>query len=206
MKIEKLTENKIRVIINSNELGLNHISVHSLMTKALETQEIFSDILKKAEKEVNFYTDGCKLLIETFSSLDDIFVFTITKYLPENDTKKKKLTAKRKSFNKISQHSICRFETFDTFCHFCNKIKCLHRIDVNKLAKNTALYLWKDTYFLVLRDIHTSCDEVNLFYSALSEFGKPLSFSDNFESKLLEHGKVVIKKDAIRVGIKYFVV
>lgn len=201
MKIEKLTENKIRVIINSNELGLNNISVHSLMTKAIETQDIFSDILKRAEKEVDFHTDGCKLLIETFSSLDDVFVLTITKYLPDNDSKKKKLIAKRKSFDKMSQHAVCQFANFDIFCEFCNS---LHRIDTNKLAKNIALYLWKDTYYLVLRNINTKYENRNLFYSTLSEFGKLLSFSNSFESKLLEHGKVIIKKNAIDVGIQFF--
>ena len=75
MKIEKLTENKIRVIVNVDELGLNNVNVHSILSKEVEIPEIFSVILKKAEKEVDFHTDGCKLLIEAFSSLDDIFVF-----------------------------------------------------------------------------------------------------------------------------------
>lgn len=204
MKIEKLTENKIRVILNSDELGLNNITVHSLMTRAIETQEIFSDILKRAKKEVNFDTDGCKLLIETFSSLDDIFVFTITKYSPDSDSKKKKLIAKRKSFHKAIQHAVCYFEDFDTFCEFCKALKCLHRIDTNKLAKNVALYSWKDSYYLILRDINSAYENVNLFYSTLSEFGKLLSFSNGFEYKLLEHGKVIIRKNALSTGFKYF--
>lgn len=205
MKIEKLTENKIRVIINSDELGVNNMNVHNIMTKAMETHEIFSTILKKAEEEVDFNTDGCKLLIEALSSLDDIFVFTITKYLPDNnDLKKKKLIAKRKSFNHMTRRAICSFESFDIFCEFCNAIKCLPKINGSELVKNTSLYLWKDTYYLVLRNINIQYKNINLFYSTLSEFGKILSFSDNFEYKLLEHGKVMIKKDAIGVGIKFF--
>lgn len=204
MKIEKLTENKIRVIINSDELGINNINFYNIMTKAIETQEIFSDILKKAEKEVGFHTDGCKLLIEAFSSLDDIFVFTITKYLPDNNFKKKKLIAKRRSFDKMSQQAICCFESFDAFCEFCKAINCLHRVDSSKLAKNITLYLWKDTYYLILKNINTKYENINLFYSTLSEFGKLLSFSNVFEYKLLEHGKVLIKKNAIDIGIKFF--
>ena len=80
MKIEKLTENKIRVIINSQDLKDNHIDLHTLMTKTLENQSLFFDMLSKAEQVVGFYTDGCRLLIEAFSFADDIFVFTITKY------------------------------------------------------------------------------------------------------------------------------
>lgn len=38
MKIEKLTENKIRIIINSSDLENSNIDVKLLMSKALETR------------------------------------------------------------------------------------------------------------------------------------------------------------------------
>ncbi len=196
MKIEKLTENKIRVIINTDELGENHINLHNIMTKAIETQDFFSLMLKKAEKEVDFHTEGCKLLIEAFSSLEDVLVFTITKYLPDSETRKKKLVVKRKSFDKTSKLAVCQFENFEVFCEFCNSIKSLHKIEIAKLAKNTALYSWKDSYYLVLRNINTTYPSINLFYSTISEFGKLLSYS--------EHLKVLIKKNAIDVGISFF--
>lgn len=204
MKIEKLTENKIRVIINTDELGENHINLHNIMTKAIETQDFFSLMLKKAEKEVDFHTEGCKLLIEAFSSLEDVLVFTITKYLPDSETRKKKLVVKRKSFDKTSKLAVCQFENFEVFCEFCNGLKSLHKIEIAKLAKNTALYSWKDSYYLVLRNINTNYQPIHLFYSTLSEFGKLLPYSEHFEFKLLEHGKVLIKKNAIDVGINFF--
>ncbi len=204
MKIEKLTENKIRVIINSDEFGTNDLNVHSLMTKAIEKQDIFGTILKKAEKEVSFYTDGCKLLIEAFSSLEDVFVFTITKFSPDNESKKKKLIAKRKSFHRQSDYAICQFQTFDAFCEFCNSIKSLHKIEVAKLAKNITLYEWKHNYYLILKHVNIQYENISLFYSILSEFGKLLSFSEDFETKLLEHGNIIIKKNAIDIGINFF--
>lgn len=206
MKIEKLTENKIRVIINSNELGDNNVNLHNIMTKSLETQDIFSNILKKAEKEVDFHTDGCKLLIEAFSSLDDVFVFTITRYLPDNEiNNKKKIIAKRKTFKKPCKLAVCEFQDFEVFCDFCNNIKSLHSLALSKIAKNIALYFWKDSYYLVLKNISPTYDGVNLFFSTLSEFGRLLSCSEHFEFKLIEHGKVLIKKNAIDVGINFFV-
>ena len=54
MKIEKLTENKIRVIMRSEELGLNNLNTTNSIVRAIETQEIFLEILKRAEKEVDF--------------------------------------------------------------------------------------------------------------------------------------------------------
>ena len=52
--------------------------------------------------------------------------------------------------------------------------------------------------------MNTKYEKLNLFYSKISEFARLLSFSDSFEAKLLEHGNVVIKKNAIDVGIQFF--
>lgn len=204
MKIEKLTENKIRVIIHPEELGLSNVNLHNIVTRSIETQDVFLDILKKAEEEFDFCTDGYKLLIEAFSSLEDTFVFTITKYLPDSNLKKKKLVAKRKSFNKLNHDFICCFEDFELFCEFCSSIKNLHKSKNGKPFKDATLYLWKNNYYLILKNLNPKYETINLFYATVSEFGKLLSFSNHFESKLLEHGKVLIKKNAIDVGIRFF--
>lgn len=207
MKIEKLTENKIRVIINSNELSIPNNNNNNIIINGIESQELFLDILKRAEKEVNFYTDGCKLLIETFSSLDDFLVFTITKYISNDNTKnitKVKPVAKRKSFIKPNKHAICLFENFDVFCEFCNAIKSMYNVYFEKLVNNSSLYLWEDSYYLILRNTDVKYEKSDMLYSMLSEFANGISFSNNFESKLIEHGKTIIKKNAISVGIKFF--
>ena len=80
MKIEKLTENKIRVIVNSEDLKNNNLDYQTIMEKPIESQKLFLEMLLKAEKEVGFYTEGYKLLVEAFSSSDGVFDFTITKY------------------------------------------------------------------------------------------------------------------------------
>lgn len=211
MKIEKLTKDKIRVILNSDEIDLSGINLHSIMTKAIETQGFFFNILQKAEKEVDFHTDGCKLLIEAFASLDDIVVFTITKYSVDDikkyveETKNKKLIVKRKSFDNIGQDIICRFEDFNTFCDFCRFVKSLHNINAGKLARSSKLYLLHNSYYLVLKNVNTQYEKIKLFFSALSEFGKLSTFSNSFEYKLLEHGEVIIKKNAIKVGMQFLV-
>ena len=44
MKIEKLTENKIRVIVNTEDLKENDIDFNLLMNKSMETQNLFFEI------------------------------------------------------------------------------------------------------------------------------------------------------------------
>lgn len=209
MKIEKLTENKIRVIINDEDLKQNHTDLHTIMTKSLENQGLFLNILSKAEKEVGFYTENCKLLIEAFSTPDDLFVFTITKY-SENDFKDvllnspKKLKVKRKAVNINNTDAIYQFNGFEEFCNFCNCIKSKNQFDITKLSKHISLYLYNNTYYLILSNIKTDYKNIKIFYNTISEFGKFVSNSNTFKTKLLEHGTSIIKKNAISIGIKYF--
>ena len=209
MKIEKLTENKIRVIINDEDLKQNHTDLHTIMTKSLENQGLFLNILSKAEKEVGFYTENCKLLIEAFSTPDDMFVFTITKY-NETDFKDilpntpKKLTVKTKSVNINNSNSIYKFDSFDEFCNFCNCINNKNQFEINKLSKHISLYLYNDTYYLILSNININYKNIKIFYNTISEFGKFVSNSNTFKTKLIEHGNSIIKKNAISIGIKYF--
>lgn len=212
MKIEKLTENKIRIIIKPEDLPNDEIDITSLFSSsAIETERLFFKMLEKAEKELNFHTEGCKLLIEAFSSSDDILVFTITKYIPVGNNlniehiPKRRLTVKRKSVNLTKKHAIYQFDNFETFCDFCNCINKIHEFDTNKFAQNISLYLYNDTYFLIVKNIDINYKFMNRFYSSVSEFAKSSSYSSNFESKLLEHGKIIMKKNAIGLAIEYFV-
>lgn len=210
MKIEKLTENKIRVIVNPSDLGSNDLDIHLLMNKALEGHQFFANMLEKAKKEVGFDTDGCKLLIETFSSPEDFLVFTITKSSPKElkedlDFSKKKLTVKRRTLSVNEKNAIYKFSDFDTFCNFCHCIANKEFFNINKLSKDISLYLYNGTYYLIIKNINTTYAYLRTFYSVASEFLIPVRFSDVFLHKLSEYGKVIMKKNAISLGIKYFV-
>ena len=209
MKIEKLTDNKIRIIVNPSDLEIEQIDLHSLMSKAFEGQNFFIKILEKAKKEVGFNTDGCRLLIEAFSSTDDILIFTITKFSLKDsnlhtETPKKKLTVKRKSIDFLEKQAIYTFNNFDEFCDFCECINKLNNFDIKQFSKNISLYLYNNTYYLIIKNINISYEYVKIFYSIASEFSRLVTFSSNFENKLIEHGKVIIKRNAITTTIKHF--
>lgn len=209
MKIEKLTENKIRIILNQSDLNVKDFDIHLITSKTLEYQNFFADMLKQAKKEVGFNTDGCKLLIESFTS-DDTMIFTITKYSLEEiknskNTSKNKLTVKRKTLNISNKHAIYQFKNFDEFCSFCECISKNNDCDIKKLSKNVSLYSYHNTYYLLVKNIDTSYKHIKTFYYIASEFSSLEAFSFAFENKLIEHGEVIIKKNAITIGIKYFV-
>ena len=208
MKIEKLTENKIRVIVNSEDLKNNNLDYQTIMEKPIESQKLFLEMLLKAEKEVGFYTEGYKLLVEAFSSPDGLFVFTITKYIekPNTPSNKPKVTPKKKikNVNPKSNTSIYKFSSFEEFCEFCTAMHNIPNFQSKQLAKTIAFYLFNDTYYLILSNINTESAYIHVFYSTISEFASLASHSETFKMKLLEHGKAIMKRNAIETGIKYF--
>ena len=207
MKLEKLTENKIRVIFNLEDLEKNNITFEDFVSNAIEFQSFFVQMLDKAEKELGFVTKDCKLLIESFSSSEEIFVFTITKFNKETTKKTfshigKTVTVKKKQLSLSSSNLVYSFNNFDEFCSFCNFLKSSNIINnKSKLAKDISLYLYNNTYYLVLTNINK---DNTTFYYYLSEFASLITTSNGFNSKLLEHGKLIMKHNAILTGIRFF--
>ena len=208
MKIEKITENKIRIILKQEDFKDKSINIKELLLTTPESQHLFLEILKKAKKEVDFDTDGYKLLIEAFFQNEDIFIFTITKYIESNAKTKNKpkryLSVKRK--NQILNNSsyIYQFNNFEDFCEFCDLINQNKHINLKGIFKTSILYFYNNTYYLVIDGINTLHNSFNLFHSSLLEFSNPSTFTKNFRFKLKEHGNIIIKNNAINTGIKYF--
>ena len=208
MKIEKLSENKIRIILKKEDFKDKSINLQKLILNTSESQYLFLELLDKAEKEVNFDTNGHKLMIETYFEGNDICIFTITKYIESikktTNKNKKYLTAKRKSQKFTGTSLIYKFNAFEDFCDFCNFIYKNHNIVLKSLFKLSLLYNYNNIYYLIIDGINTSHKSLQYFHSSLSEFSNLLKYTKNFKFKLKEHGKLYIKNDAIQTGIKYF--
>ena len=211
MKIEKLTENKIRIILNMEDLEKNNINFESLHTNTPEIQTMILSILDKAEKEVGFYTQDSKILIEAISSFDGNFVFIITKSntsstFPPSFTTKKPI-AKRKTFKLNTNTIIYSFQNFDAFCDFCKAlyIEFLSHKSLELICKNTSLYFYNNNYYLLISGINNNYEHLNVFFSVISEFTDRVDNCKNFDAKLVEHGKVIFKKNAIHNTLNIFV-
>jgi adapter protein MecA 1/2 len=204
MKIEKITENKIRIIVDLDDLEEKNINLHSLMSNSIETQSLFVDMLDEAEKKVGFSTKNSKIAIEALASSEGIFIFTITKDPDIKDLPKRKLRVKRKALKTDFEKAIYKFTTFEDFCNYCTYINAGNLKGLKGLAKNTSLYLYEDTYYLVISDISLKYPHLKEFYASLAEFAKLVSHSSNFESKLIEYGKPIMKRNAIKRCTDYF--
>ena len=209
MKIEKITENKIRVIINTEELNEKKVSLNSLVKNTDSAQELFKYMLEEAQKQVGFVVDDSRLLVEAYSTSDGLFIITFTKFRNvENNQKSKankKLAFKRKIPNNSQKNAIYEFNTFEEFCNFCNYSNNSKLNDLKGFAKNISLYEYNGLYYLAFNNIHTDFEYLNLFYSSISEFARLISNSVIYRAKLEERGKIIFKANAVKSGIKYFI-
>ncbi len=206
MKIEKLTDNKIRIIINFEELSEKNIDIFNLPDSKEKIYDLFDGILKEADKQVGFNTQDCRLLIEAFSSSEGYIIFTFTKYKSNIKPEKpaKKLRLKRKTYKNNYTNAIYKFNNFEEFCNFCTYCNKTKLSDLKQLAKNISLYEYNNFYYMVLSTINKNYAKINLFYTAISEFSTLASTSILFKSKIQEYGRVIFKANAIKNAIKYF--
>ena len=205
MKIEKITENKIRIILNLDDLKEKNIDFHSFMSNSIEAQDAFFDMLKEAEKQVGFKTDDYKILLEALATSDGKFVLNVTRITPDIDVvKNKKVLVKRKS-NKIDKKlAIYRFNTFDDFCSFATLLHNSKCSLIVKKIKKSILYSYNGAYYLVLNNILADLSLLKSFCSLIAEFSIYINNSDLFEKKLSEYGKIIIKNNSIETCCKYF--
>ena len=203
MKIEKITDNKIRIILNLDDLKEKKIDLHSFLSNSIESQNLFVEMLNEAERTVGFYVKDSKVLIEALASSDGLFIFTITK-VEEDNPKRRAIHIKRKSVTANYKKAIYKFESFEEFCNFCTYINKNYLKDLSSYVKNNSLYFYKDKYFLVISDINLNHPNIKGFLATMSEFAKPINHADDFESKLLEYGTSIMKRNAIKRWLQYF--
>lgn len=207
MKIEKLNENKIRITLNMNDLKEKNIDFHSFMSNSLDSQSLFLDMLAQAEEEVGFVTKDYKIMIEALATSEGDFILTVTRFVPdtEKDNLKRKKVKTSRKFTKLNKEvSIYCFKTFDDFTDYCTSLDEGLFEDLKKSFANSILYSYNSNYYLLLKDISASPTLINKFSSDIAEFATTVHNPKLFSKKLSEYGKIIMKKNAIKLCKKHF--
>ncbi len=88
MRIEKLNEDKIRIILDVTDLKEKDIDYQAFMSNPMNTQKLVLDMLEEAEEQIGFETKDYKLTIEAIATIDGTFILTVTRTAPEEMRKK----------------------------------------------------------------------------------------------------------------------
>ncbi len=199
MRFEKLSNDKIRIILDLQDLEDNDIDYQSFMSNSSDSQKLFMEILDEAEEQMGFTTKDYKLMIEALATIDGDFIITVTRSLPDFDItsayKKKTIKAKRKSNRLTTDTIIYEFNNSDDIFDFISLLKNLNISGLNACTKDFALYTYKDKYYLVMDNINKNFENIKTFLCALTEFGKSINNSNLFKSKLNEYGTLLVKNN-----------
>lgn len=203
MKFQKLSENKLKIIIASDELPF-YSNFDDFILNSDEARNSFLDILEKACSEVGFITKNYKVKIDAAVLNNGNIVFTITKLIKLKQPKVA-VTPRRVPKNDDSQVSdivIYKFDQFDDFCNFCSYLKKLKMHGLSTFAKLVELYSYNNNYYLYISQINENHKEKGRFYSSITEFSKFFSSKEVFAHVLKEKGSLILKNNAISAYMK----
>lgn len=217
MKLEKITETKLKIMFNSEELEENNISLHSFLSNSIEAQRLFLAILDIANEDLNFNTTGCKVSYEAFSFENKTFVIFITKdqSLPASivhgissslfdgnffQVLRDDTISQNSSFNfidnklKKSKNVLTYFfynleDVFD----FC-KLLCNFNISENI---ESSLYQYENLFILEIYKTDSITSDLEKIELICSEIKNTSDISEVSKTRLKEFSKILIEKNAI---------
>ena len=189
MRIEMLKQNKIKILMDCDDLLKWGISAQSVLENAPETREMFVEILRKAERETGFRANNSKLVIE--SSIDSeskILALYVTRVATEEENKifdkiscqhKLQVLNSKPNNEKKGNKKIAAFKSIEDIIKMCKALR---------MYNDGELYTYRDVYYMAAPE--ELSDE-------LSEFGELCH--ESLGAIVKEHGRMIIDKNAFLV-------
>jgi len=168
MKIKKINNDKLKIILSSNDLDEKNIDIDSFLANPIESQNLFFEILDLAEEKYDFNIENNRAIVETIS-LDDnnIFILTITKLKSDNCT-----------YNSSSK--LYCFDDINDLLGFYSMIE-KNNIEISK----SNLYKLNNKYYFLLNNKNKHLENY------LLEFAYPLKNFSLLQDIFKEYGKKV---------------
>ncbi|MBR5152018.1 MAG: adaptor protein MecA [Clostridia bacterium] len=205
MRIEKVADDKIKVMIEESEAKAWNLSFKSIAENTPEAQRIFRIALRLAEENADFSVQGAKLFVEAVKSEEDSgFGMLITRVQTQQALKEAISACSYSGKIKHSRLTLCkkaenrelyRFSDFETVVSASEQI-----MDIFK--GESMLYRMDDRYYLYLVPEETCpVEEIRL---RLCEFSSSVVHNRYMHGKLNEYGECMIAEDALLVMQEYF--
>lgn len=196
MRIERVTQNQIKITLSNQDMKEWDISVERLTKHPDETRALIWSILQQAEAEEGFLAEGAQLMVEAMHK-NDGFAMMVTRLEDGDADVRPRLRREARIRRKKPPESllIYCFDRFDVMLGACGAIE-------NHFVGHSKLYKHQEQYYLVL-------DVVNEFLSVdlalmLSEYGDKMPDSAVFRGYLGEYGRELISEGAVAILVSYF--
>lgn len=200
MKIERLSQDKIRIFLTFDDLSERGIKKEDMWREIPKVHDLFSEMMDQAYTELGFDATG-PLAVEVFTLPAQGMVVIVTKgKIDEMDDHEDDLVDLEDELYEMEVTLEQSEQITFSFRDFEHLLSAAKRINPLLLAGGS-LFKYKDHWILQFEPLEVEERSYQTIIANLSEFGEAVSTS---RAVLEEYGKTVIAEDAIKVLCSYF--
>lgn len=203
MKIEKLDYNKLKVTLSASDMAQLDLNFAKAADDAESVKQAFIRLMKIAHKETGFNVQDARLMIEAVPDKDDGFILFVTRMddVPEETALavrpvRKRPVLKAKKAPKEGLTCMFRFDDFEHLVEFAAHVG-VHFDDYSNLYEYDGAY-----YLSIVKNPLTST--FGPVCVVASEYGARLFRNNVNDAFLNEHGKLLMRNNAVETIRLYF--
>ena len=205
MKIEKINENQIKIILSRGDLAERNLNINEIAYSNEKMQMLFREMMEQAMMEHSFRPDGnSPLMIEAALLPSDSIMIIVTKV---NDAVEPceplNLMPKPKEERQFISRGLIDSAAVRTagimiysFANLDDAVGACARFLVRG-EKDSALYKHAGRYYLSIDSIRGTKSQTEAAEAALSEYGTKHIGSYISQAYLVEHGELMIGAGAV---------
>ncbi|OCA90957.1 adaptor protein [Bacillus sp. FJAT-27225] len=191
MRLERLTANKIKIFITSDDLFDRGLSKEDIVKDSLKWRQLFTDMLEEASDTLDLDIQG-SVAVEVFSlqAQGMVMIITVAEQPGEEELLYDGFIDMQVTVEGL-EDLLFRFESIEDVIQL---VKRLSQLGTN----GGSLYSMQGSYYLLF---DASSRDVELSASLMAEYGVSSILSVAY---LEEYGKLIIKDHAIQTLLHYF--
>ena len=215
MKIERISENQLKLTLTKDDLKERDIQLEDLITPSEKTQKLFHDIMEQALDESDFISENTPLMVEAVPAGADGIMIIVTKVTNKDKSAKKgaDLLGQAQEMRRWKKKTMDTMEHGEeqnsdiliySFPALDDVINVSLRLD-GTFKGESAVYKNENKYFLVLQgDTYTAEESSEELELVLKEYGQKHVSTPLAKYYLLEHGETIIGDKAVKALAKTF--
>ncbi|MFJ5757835.1 genetic competence negative regulator [Neobacillus sp. NPDC093182] len=192
MRLERLTVNKIKIFLTSDDLMERGLSKDDIWKDSIKWHQLFHDMLEEASEEFDVEIQG-SVAVEIFSlqAQGMIMIITVDDNIEDEEVLFDGFVEMQVRVEGC-ENLLYQFESIEDIIALSHR---LFGLNVN----GGSLYSYNNRYYLNMNNIDTSI--VEKIAAFLSEYGNPSILSTHV---LEEYGNLIVENEAVEMIRKYF--
>jgi len=201
MKMERLSQDKIRIFLTFDDLSERGIPRDDMLRETLKLRDLFTEMMDQAYSELGFDPSG-PLAVEVFSLPAQGMVVIVTSstvdfFHSQDDTFDEQEAEEVYAMEVMLEQSDIITYAFADFEHL---VRAAHAID-SLLTDGGTLYKYKDKWILQFEHVELEESQYQTLIAVLSEFGEATSITQAY---VQEYGQTVMQDNALDTLRRHF--